>query len=112
METKIKVFSLFKTCLFLALSAVTINGFACADAMYLGNQNRVDTVWQPPHCGRDGCFHEGYYIKFLCQPTCRNVVWVDGSYDRGGNYVPAHFKVLRYRVVNPGSEQNYPGYPI
>lgn len=108
METKF--ISPLKTCLFVALTVIASNVFAYGP-MYLGNQNRPDTVWQPPHC-QNGCWREGYYIKFLSQPTCRDVVWIDGQYDRHGNWIPAHFRVLRYTVVNPGSEANYPGVPI
>lgn len=101
-----KFFSL-KSCLFLVLVIFTANSYA----MYLGNPNRPGTVWQPPHC-KNGCWHDGYYIKFLDKPCCRDVVWIDGQYDRRGNWIPAHYKVVRYVVVNPGSEANYVGFPM
>lgn len=101
-----------KSCLLFVLAAVAFNVYAYnPNAMYLGNPNRPDTVWQPAHC-EHGCWREGYYIKFLKQPTCHDVVWVDGQYDRNGNWVEAHFKVIRYTVVNPGSESRYAGVPI
>lgn len=109
METKArssKLFTAFKVGLILVLSAITINGYA----MYLGNPHRPGTVWQPAHC-EGNCWRDGYYIKFLDQPCCRDVTWVDGHYDRSGNWVGSHFKVLRYVVVNPGSEANYVGFP-
>lgn len=115
MDTKQRVgksSTVFKASLFLVLTALAANVYAYnPNAMYLGNPNRPDTVWQPPHCDH-GCWREGYYIKFLSQPTCRDVVWVDGMYDRSGNWIPAHFKVLRYTVVNPGPEANYVGFPM
>lgn len=107
MEQKSKWVKIFPPLLFFVLSMLSFNLYA----MYLGNPHRPDTVWQPEHCD-DGCVVQGHYLKFLSQPSCRDVTWVNGSYDDSGNYVSPHFRVHRYVVVNPGSESYYPGYPM
>jgi len=99
-KTSKKVMFALKSGMLIGLSAAAFNVSAyCSDAVYLGNPDRPDTVWQPASCV-NGCPHEGYFIKFINQPTCRDVRW---DCD--------HFRVPRYVVVNPGSEQNYPGVP-
>lgn len=107
MKRSSKFTALFKTCLFLVLAAMSFNVYA----MYLGNPNRPDTVWQPGHYD-DGCWVEGHYLKFLTPPTCDNVSWVDGHYDRHGDWIPAHYRVMRYHVVNPGPDSAYPGFAM
>lgn len=94
----------------LVLSVMALNGCACcSDAMYLGNPNRPGTVWQPPEC-EHGCWRSGYYMRFLRQPTCHDVAWVDGECDHCKNWIPAYFRVLRYTIVNPRAEACYPGF--
>lgn len=103
-----------KSCFFVGLTVMAFNANACcSDAMYLGNPNRPDTVWQPPHCNGNGCWAGGSYKKFVCrQSTCHDVCWQCGRYDGCGNWIPAHFNVPRYVWVNPGPENRYPGFPM
>lgn len=104
-----KLLTPVKACAFIALATIGANAFAWG-GFYVGNPNRPDTVWQPAHC-EGGCWKEGQYIKFIDKPKCNNLVWVDGQYDRNGNWVGGHYKVVRYVVVNPGSEARYSWFP-
>lgn len=106
-----KLITPLRSCFFFVLATMAFSAYA-SDCMYLGNPNRPGTVWQPPHCEKNGCWKQGEYIKFITPATCHDVVWIDGSYDHYGNWIPAHFRVLRYTVVNPGSESHYAGVPI
>lgn len=107
--------SALKTCLFVGLTAVTLNvyaGWFDSPTVYVGNPHRPNTTWQPTCCRGCGCWNEGFYIKFLRQPRCGDACWVNGRYDRVGNWIPPHYVVKRFRVVNPMPDSYYPGYAM
>lgn len=98
--------------LMLGLTTLSANVYACShNRMYVGNPNRPDTIWQPGYA-ENGCWHQGHYIKFIHGARCGDVAWVDGQYDKVGNWIPGHFKVADYHVVNPCPEYQYPGVPM
>lgn len=105
-KTAVALVSLVKTSVFIALGTMVFSSafawhssyYGSRDEIYLGNPTRPNTIWVPAHCEK-GCWKEGYYVKFLTPPTCRDVAWVDGAYDRDGNWIQAHWKVRGARVV-------------
>jgi hypothetical protein len=91
--------SMLKAGVLVALTAMSSS--VLAGTMYLGNPVRPDTVWQPAHC-KGGCVVEGHYLKVIYPPvSCREVVWVDGHYDRCGNWIGGHYRFVRAVIVNP-----------
>lgn len=106
-----KLFTPLKISAAIALAALSFN--ASADVGYVGNPDRPDTFWVPGHC--DGhCWNEGYYVKIM-KPDCvdcSDLVWVDGMNDAYGNWIPAHYELKRYVVINGQPEHVYPGYAI
>jgi hypothetical protein len=84
---KRKTLKLLSVCTFLSLSALSFNAFAG----YVGNPVRPDTMVVPAHCSTPGCWSDAYYIKFLGPTSDSDFVWREASYDRNGNYIPAHW---------------------
>lgn len=83
------------SCCFVILATMSVSSFA----MYVGNPTRPDTIVVPAHC-ENGCWRETYYVKYLNPPVkCGDVRWVEGSYDRSGNWVPAHWQPRAVTVV-------------
>lgn len=106
-----KLFSPMKVLALAGLVAVSVS--AKADLGYVGNPNRPDTIWIPAHC-QNGCWNEGYFLKIM-NPECVNctdLVWVEGMNDRNGNWIPAHYELKRFVVVNSKPENNYPGFAM
>lgn len=89
-----KMLTAVKSCLFLALATVSIGasahracdgGMGC-DPVYVGNPDRPDTIWVPGHYAQNGCWKDGYYIKFY-RPVCNGeVVWNGDHYDYARPY--------------------------
>lgn len=104
-----KLLTPLKVCVLLGLAVVSLN--AKADVGYVGNPHRPDTIWIPAHC-QGGCWNEGYYLKIM-NPECVNcsdLVWVEGMNDRYGNWMPAHYELKRYVVINSRPESDYAGF--
>ncbi len=106
-----KLLTPLKVCALLGLAVVSLS--AKADVRYVGNPVRPDTIWIPAHCEK-GCWNEGYFLKILHPEcvNCSNLVWVDGRYDRYGNWVGAHYELKRYVVVNSQPESRYAGFAM
>lgn len=88
-----KMITAVKSCLFLALATLSFGALAdgcrasyCSDPVYVGNPNRPDTIWVPGHYAQNGCWKEGYYIKYY-RPVCNGeVVWNGDHYDYARPY--------------------------
>lgn len=95
-----KLTSTLKACAVVVIASVSFGAYAgsCDETVYVGNPSRPDTIWIPGHCGK-GCWHQGYYMKYIDSPTCKNIYWQQGYYDRRGNYIEGHWQPLRYTVV-------------
>ena len=72
----VKRVSFLQTCLLVALATVSFNVFAhhhCyRNYVYVGNPTRPNTIWVPMQCG---CARDGYFIKYIDEPTCADVYW-------------------------------------
>jgi hypothetical protein len=83
-----KIVTLLKASLFVVLASVSFGAMANPD--YIGNPDRVDTIWVPGHC-RGCCWSEGYYIKFSRPIPASDLMWIGPQYDRCGNYIEGHY---------------------
>lgn len=106
-----KLLTPFKVFAVLGLAVVSIN--ANASVGYVGNPERPDTIWIPAHCDK-GCWNEGYFLKLMNKEcvNCSDMVWVEGMNDRYGNWIPAHYELKRYTVVNSRPESDYAGFAM
>jgi len=80
----VKGISFLKTCLFIVLTTLSFSVFAHG-YVYVGNPMRPDTIWVPADCG---CWHGGYYIKYIDRPTCRDIYW------NGDHWQPKAYRVV------------------
>src|SRR5262245_29904976 len=110
MATLGKLISPLKACVFVALATMTFGAYAgCVS--YVGNPTRPNTIWVPGHCV-NGCWVHGHYYKILTPVREADLVWVGGGYDYNGNWIPAHWQLRNYVIVNPGRMSDYPGWAI
>lgn len=65
---------------------------------YVGNPERVDTIWMPGMYDTHGNWQAGHYIHFQNPISKNELRWVPGAYDSHGNYVDGHW-VPRQRLV-------------
>ena len=86
--------------IFLVFSLTSFGAMACSckgRAMYVGNPERVNTIWKPGKCDKNGVWHDGYYVHFQ-KPVMKNQLkWIEGAYDTCGNWVKGHWC---YKAVN------------
>jgi hypothetical protein len=74
------------------------------ETIYVGNPNRINTIWVPGHCVH-GVWEDGYYLHFLQNIGPEDLIWIMGQYDTCGNWVPGHwyfegaYVPNRYRVI-------------
>lgn len=87
--------TLTKISLFAILAVVSFS----AQAMYVGNPNRPNTIWVPGEC-KNGCWREGYYMQFKTCVRSDELNWIPGHYDVRGNWIEGHYQVSgRYQKV-------------
>jgi len=78
-----------KSLLFLALIFFSFT----ASAMYIGNPHRPNTIWVPGHYV-NGCWMEGYYMKFVNPVIPGQLVWVAASNGHSGYWMPTRFIII------------------
>lgn len=62
-------------------------------AMYVGNPNRPNTIWVPGHY-ENGCWKDGYYMKFMCPQIRREqLVWMQPENGKG-HWMPANYIIV------------------
>lgn len=65
---------------------------------YVGNPERVDTIWMPGMYDNHGTWQAGHYIHFQNPISKDMLVWMPARYDKQGNYIEAHW-VPKQRLV-------------
>lgn len=78
---------------------------------YVGNPTRPNTFWVPGHC-ENGCWVPGHYYKILSCVHRADLTWVPTACDGEGHWIPAHWELNNYVMVNPGHDSDYPGWAL
>jgi hypothetical protein len=75
-----------------SLALVSFSASACHGRIkYVGNPERVNTIWMPGQCDAKGIWHEGYYVQFKNPVRKSQLSWMPAQYDQCGNWVKGHW---------------------